>query len=50
MVVVEAAKIVVEEAVVVEETKVAAVVVNANVMKTKNKMAITLLPPVQVEI
>ena len=61
MVVEEAAKVAVEEAeavvvkeaeaVVVEEAKVAAAaVINANVMKTMKKMAITLIPPVQVEI
>ena len=36
------------EAVVAEEGEV--VVVNANVMKTIKRMAITLIPPVQVEI
>ena len=34
----------------VEAKVVAAAVVNANVMKSKNKMAITLGPPVQKEI
>jgi hypothetical protein len=50
MVVEEATKVAVEEAVVVEEAKVVAAAANANVMKTMKKMAITLIPPVQVEV
>ena len=60
MVVEEAAKVAVEEAeavvvkeakaVVVEEAKGVAGAINPNVMKTMKKMAITLIPPVQVEI
>jgi hypothetical protein len=51
MVLKERAMVVVEaEAIVVEEAKVVAAAANANVMKMKNKMAITLLPPVWVGI